>query len=151
MTPLVRRATLADLEEVAALHREAFPRQRDSDTWVSATLSASPRFFAFVLAIQGKLAGYIFWAQKSGIRSEAILELDQIAIHRQWRHQGYGEQLIRESLTLTIAELEGNRQSLKSVLASTRADNAARRLYAKVLGARVVAEIGGLHSGAEVI
>lgn len=151
MAQLVRRATPTDLEEIAAVHREAFPRQRDSEIWVNATLSASPRFLAFVLVIGGKVVGYIFWAQKSGIRPSATLELDQIAILQQWRQQGYGEHLIRESLSLAIAELKSNRQSLKSVLVSTRADNDAKRLYAKVLGARVVAEIDGLYSATEVL
>ncbi len=32
MTPLVRPATLADVEAIARIHREAFPRQRDSET-----------------------------------------------------------------------------------------------------------------------
>ena len=151
MASLVRRATLTDLGEIAAIHREAFPRQQDSETWVSATLSASPRLLAFVFAVEERVVGYIFWAQKSGIRPFATLELDQIAVLEQWRRQGCGEHLIRESLSLVSAELKGNQQSLKSVLVSTRADNDARNFYAKVLGARVVAEIDGLYSATEVL
>ena len=151
MDPLVRRATLTDLEDIASIHREAFPRQRDSETWIRATLSASPRLLTFVLVIDGSVIGYVFWAQKSGIRPSAILELDQIGIIHQCRNQGYGERLIRESLSLATAELKGNGQSLKAVLVSTRTDNDAKRLYAKVLGAHVVAEIEGLYSATEVL
>ena len=150
MTPLVRRAAASDIEEIATIHREAFPRQRDSEAWVKATLSAVPRILTFVLALDSSVAGYIFWAQKSGIRPSVVLELDQVAIVSQFRRQGYGERLIRESLALVAAELKGNGQSLRSVLVSTRADNAAQSLYAKILGAKVVASIEGLYSATEV-
>ena len=97
------------------------------------------------------MVGYIFWSQKSGIRPSAVLELDQIAVMPQFQHQGHGEGLIRESLSLVVAELRDKGQSLKSVLISTRADNDAQRLYAKLLGARVVANIDGLYSATEVM
>ncbi len=150
MAILVRRAVPSDIEEIAAIHREAFPRQRESETWVSATLSAFPRMLSFALVLDGRVAGYIFWAQKAGIRPSAVLELDQIAISRRFQHQGHGEKLIRESLSLVAATLKSNGQSLKSVLVSTRADNDAQRLYAKVLGARVVASIENLYSAKEL-
>ena len=150
MTPLVRRAAASDIEEIATIQREAFPRQRDSEAWVKATLSAVPRILTFVLALDSSVAGYIFWAQKSGIRPSVVLELDQVAIVSQFRRQGYGERLIRESLALVAAELKGNGQSLRSVLVSTRADNDAQSLYARILGAKVVASIEGLYSATEV-
>lgn len=95
--------------------------------------------------------GYIFWAQKSGIRPDAVVELDQIAVLSEWRGRGLGEMLLRESLARVKAELEANDQVLKSVLVSTRADNQAQRLYEKVLGAKVVASIDNLYSATEVL
>lgn len=151
MSSLVRRATSTDLTEIAVIHRQAFPRQGESETWVRATLSAIPRLLSFVLVIEDAVMGYIFWAQKSGIRSSAVLELDQIAVATQFQRQGHGERLIKESLALVVVELKDKGQSLKAVLISTRADNDAQRLYAKVLGARVVASIDGLYSAPEVL
>ncbi|MDD1016552.1 GNAT family N-acetyltransferase [Pseudomonas rubra] len=151
MKPAVRPATIEDTQAISALHREAFVRQQASDLWVQATLSAYPRLLPFVLVLDGQIAGYIFWAQKSGIRPAATLELDQIAIAARHQGHGYGEHLIRESLALATASLHGTGQTLKSILVSTRADNAAQRLYAKVLGAKVVASIEGLYSATEVI
>lgn len=151
MHPQVRPATLADTLPIATLHREAFTRQMGSETWVHATLSAAPRMLAFVLELEGEIAGYIFWAQKSGIRPEATLELDQIAVTGRHRGRGFGEHLIRASLALVTEALSSQGQRIKSVLVSTRADNAAQQLYAKVLGAKVVASIDGLYSATEVI
>ena len=150
MTTSVRRAKPEDAARMAAIHRDAFPRQMDSETWVGATLAAAPRMLAYVMVQGGAIAGYIFWSQKSGIRSRAVVELDQIAICAELRGKGLGEQLIRESLSCVTTELAASGQSVKLILVSTRADNQAQRLYAKVLGAQVVAEIKDLYSAAEV-
>lgn len=146
----VRQACSGDTAAIAAIHRESFPRQRDSKEWVEATLAASPRMLVYVLMQGEEVSGYIFWAQKSGIRPAAVVELDQIAVQATLRGQGLGELLIIESLVLLREKLSGNNQSLKSILVSTRADNAAQRLYRKTLGARVVARIRDLYSATEV-
>lgn len=151
MLPLVRRAKLSDTAAISAVHREAFPRQRESETWVTATLAATPRMFVFVAEYESSLVGYIFWAQKSGIRASAVIELDQIAVLSKCRNMGFAGHLIKESLALVKSELSANCQTVKSVLVSTRADNEAQRLYARVLGAKIVATIEDLYSAAEVL
>lgn len=147
----VRPAAAPDTPAIAALHCEAFPRQRDSVTWVSATLAAAPRLLAYVLEHDGEIAGYIFWAQKSGIRPAAVLELEQIAVPAHLRGNGFGKRLIRESLALVADHLRASGQTVKSVLVSTRADNRAQRLYRRVLGAEVVATLDNLYSATEVL
>ena len=146
----VRLADTPDIAAVAALHRDAFPRQMDSVAWVSATLAASPRLLAYVLEQDQAVAGYVFWAQKSGIRPAAVLEIEQIVVSARMQGIGLGERLIRESLSLVAARLRANGQSVRSILVSTRADNRAQRIYARVLGARVVAEVEDLYSATEV-
>ncbi len=63
---------------------------------------------AFVLVCEEVLAGYIFWAQKSGIRSSAVIELDQVAMLSGFRRMGHGKRLIRESLALAASALAAN-------------------------------------------
>src|SRR5688500_5170809 len=116
MNTLVRRASSEDIDAVSSIHREAFSRQRDSERWVTATMAAAPRMLAYVVVIDEGVAGYIFWAQKSGIRPAAVIELDQIAVLSRFRGCGLGEQLIRHSLELVEAELAANGQSVRSVL-----------------------------------
>lgn len=146
-----RKARMDDTLAIAQIHRNAFERQRNSETWVSATLAAEPRFYVFVLEVDSKVAGYIFWAQKSGFRPDPVLELDQIALRNAYRGKGHAETLIRESLEMVESELQHTGQALKAILVSTRYDNKAQRLYEKALGVRVVATIGDLYSAAEVI
>lgn len=150
MVSSVRRATSSDTPAIAEIHRQEFPRQRDSITWVSATLAAAPRFLVYVLEHDGEVSGYVFWAQKSGIRSAAVLELEQIAVFSRVQGIGLGERLIRESFSLVTAQLRADNQSVKSILISTRADNQAQRLYSRVIGAKVVATIESLYSATEV-
>lgn len=150
MSIIVRPATNTDVNAIASIHRSVFERQRDSEVWVAATLAASPRFLAYVLTIDEDLIGYIFWAQKSGIRPATVIELDQIAVSSSFQGRGFGEQLIRDSLAQVEARLRANQQSLKSILVSTRDDNAAQRLYARVLGAKVMTKVENLYSATEV-
>ena len=147
----IRKASISDTSAIAAVHSEAFARQHNSEQWVSSTLAAEPRFYCYVIELAAEIAGYIFWAQKSGLRPEAVLELDQVAVLKRYQGQGYAETLIRESLAMVEHQLAETGQSLKAVLVSTRADNLAQRLYAKTLGVKTVAQIDDLYSAAEII
>jgi len=151
MEATVRKASVRDSALISAIHREAFARQQNSEQWVSATLAASPRFYCYVVEVGTDVAGYIFWAQKSGIRPEAVLELDQVAVLRKYQGMGHAEKLIRESILQVERDLTEGGQKIKTVLVSTRADNFAQRLYAKILGVKIVARIDDLYSAAEVI
>ena len=147
----IRKATLQDSASIVAIHRAAFARQTHSAQWVAATLAAEPRFLVYVAELGAEMVGYIFWAQKSGIRPDAVLELDQVAVLQRHQGQGYAEQLIRGSMALAEQQLAQTGQRVKAVLVSTRADNPAQRLYAKTLGVNTVAHIDDLYSAAEVL
>ena len=151
MEAVVRKASIRDSTSIAAIHHEAFARQQHSEQWVASTLAAEPRFYCFVVEVGTEMVGYIFWAQKSGFRPEAVLELDQVAVQKRYQGVGYAEKLIRESMGLVEQQLAETGQKIKAVLVSTRADNLAQRLYTKVLGVKTVAQIDDLYSAAEVI
>ncbi len=118
---------------------------------MTSTLAAEPRFYCYVVEVGAEMAGYIFWAQKSGFRSEVVLELDQVAVLKRYQGKGYAEKLIRESMELVEHQLAETGQKIKAVLVSTRADNLAQRLYTKILGVKTVAQIDDLYSASEVI
>ena len=125
-------------------------RQQHSLEWLTATLAAHPRFLCYVAQVQGGLAGYILWAQKSGFRAQAVLELDQIAVLPDRHGQGIGRALIDQSLPQVKAELARQGSALKHIIVNTRADNHAQQLYRSALGAEVVATIADLYSADEV-
>ncbi len=139
-----------DLDKVAIVHADAFQRQQLSKAWLSCTLKASPRTLCFVIEQTKQIEGYIVWAQKSGFRPEAVIELEQVAISPNQQNKGLGQYLIEQSLSQVKDQLSISGSSVKHVLVSTRADNHAQNIYRKVLGAEVEATISNLFSADEV-
>lgn len=141
-----------DIDEVARLHAQAFPRQQNSVDWVRCNFAAFPRIMIFVARDEkDRIVGYIQWIQKSGFRKEAVIELEQIAVIQNQQGKGIGTQLIKESLKLFRNYLKDSGYLLKAILVSTRTDNVAQVLYKKTLDAEEVAVIKNLYSHDEVI
>ena len=113
-------------------------------------MKAFPRNMCFVIKNENQICGYIIWAQKSGFRPEAVIELEQVAISPSQQNKGLGQYLIEQSLSQVKEQLSSLGSSVKHVLVSTRADNHAQNIYRKVLGAEVEATISNLFSADEV-
>lgn len=147
---IIRSITVGDLSQTAKIHKETFIRQTLSYEWLECTLKAFPRMLSYVAIINGMVAGYIIWSQKSGFRPEAIMELEQLAVQPTLQSQGIGKALIKQSLHLVRMQLTSQGSNLKHVVVTTRADNYAQALYKKVLGAQVEATVADLYSADEV-
>jgi len=147
----IRKMADTDVHAVAVVHKEAFPRQSESLEWISCNYKAYPRIQYFVAESQGQIVGYIEWLQKSGLRKEVILELEQMAVAPSFQGKGIGRSLIQKSLPLISQQVAERRASLKHVIVTTRADNHAQRLYASTLNATVEATISNLYSADEVV
>ena len=150
LTLEVRIADENDLDELANVHQSAFLRQKQSKEWLACTIKAYPRNLCFIVKKNDKVCGYIVWAQKSGFRPKAVLELEQIAIHPNYQSMGIGQNLIRKSFEQVKQLLLAEGSKVKHILVSTRADNYAQDIYRKVLGAEVEATISNLFSADEV-
>ena len=139
-----------DLLNASLVHKEAFVRQKLSYEWIECNLNAFPRFLSFVAELEDSLVGYIIWSQKSGFRSEAVLELEQIAVLPKHHGRGIGKDLIEKSLPFVKNQLAKQDSILKHIIVNTRADNYAQKLYRNTLGAEVEATIANLYSADEV-
>jgi ribosomal protein S18 acetylase RimI-like enzyme len=146
----IRAMQAAYLSAAAEVHQQAFVRQKQSLQWLESSLNAFPRFLCFVAEEQARVVGYILWAQKSGFRDQAVLELDQVAVLPAEQGRGIARRLIDESLPLVKQQLSRQGSTLKHVIVNTRADNHAQRLYKSALDAEVVATIADLYSADEV-
>lgn len=141
-----------DVDAVVKIHAQQFPRQKDSNKWISCNFAAFPRIMIYVARDESdKVIGYVQWCHKSGFRKEAVLDLEQIAVEKSNQGMGVGTKLIKESLESVKDYLSDTGSKLKAVMVSTRTDNDAQRLYQKALGAEPVAVIKDLYSSDEVI
>jgi ribosomal protein S18 acetylase RimI-like enzyme len=140
-----------DIAAVAAVQAQAFPRQLNSLEWITCNAQAYPRMRYFVAVVEDDVVGYVLWTEKSGFRKDVVLELEQIAVLPAHQRQGIAEELIRQSLPHVTAQLEARGSTLNTIIVTTRTDNAAQRLYARVLGAEVEATIPNLFGTDEVV
>jgi ribosomal protein S18 acetylase RimI-like enzyme len=141
-----------DIDAVAKVHAEQFPRQLDSVRWIGCNFAAFPRIMMFVARDEkDKVIGYIQWIQKSGFRQQSVIELEQIAVLKNQQGKGVGTLLIEKSLKYIKEYLDDIDSNLKAILVTTRTDNSAKSLYEKVLKAKEIAVIKDLYSHDEVI
>ena len=146
----IRRMTEDDIDQAAQVHAAAFPRQTFSRDWVQCGFRAFPKIQFFVAERNGEIVGVAFWTEKSGFRKEAIVELEQIAVHPSMQGQGIGTALIQQSLPPVAAKIAERGACLKHLLVNTRADNYAQQLYEKAMGAVPAATISGMFPVDEV-
>jgi len=146
----IRHMEIRDLAKASLVHKEAFIRQQYSFEWLECNINAYPRMLSFVAEVDDSIVGYIIWNQKSGFRSEAVIELEQIAVLSRSHGQGIGKSLIEETLPFVKYQLMKQGSVLKHITVTTRADNHAQKLYRNALGAEVEATITNLYSADEV-
>ena len=147
---IVRAMAAEDIEQVSVIHNRVFVRQGRSREWVECNFRAFPRMRYFVAQDEGRLEGYIHWTERSGFRERVVLELEQLGVRPERQGQGVGRRLIVESLSLVGKAIAGRGAVIQHIVVTTRADNAAQRLYRDVLGAEIEAAIPGLYSADEV-
>ena len=146
----IRHMEIKDLPKASLVHKEAFVRQQYSLEWLECNINAYPRMLSFVAEVNDSIVGYIIWNQKSGFRSEAVIELEQIAVLPNLHGQGIGRNLIEQTLPFVKYQLTKQGAVLKHITVNTRADNHAQKLYRDTLGAEVEATITNLYSADEV-
>lgn len=148
---IIRMANEDDLGVIAGIHAEAFTRQQLSEQWIKCNFNAYPLKRFFIVEIAGQIIGYILWSEKSGFRQEPVIELEQMAVTREHQGKGVGSTLILESLQNVKNAIASRGATVKTILVTTRTDNAAQRLYRKTLGVNAIAIIPALYSADEVI
>lgn len=146
---VVRRATEKDLSAAAKVHELAFPRQTFSKDWIDCVFRAFPKSQLFVAELNGEIVGLIFWTEKSGFRKEAVVELEQIAVHPDYYGKGIGVHLIAQSIIEVAEKIAERDAKLSHVLGNTRANNTALKLYQK-LGAQIIGSASAMFTADEV-
>lgn len=142
----IRKMTVEDLLPASHIHQQNFVRQNDSQLWLKCHILSYPRDFTYVIETEKQVVGYIIWTQKSGFRQQVVLELSQIAIDKDFQHQGYATQLILVSLKQVILYLNDHDQQLDKLYISTGANNNAKSLYTKLFQPEIEATFHHLYN-----
>jgi ribosomal protein S18 acetylase RimI-like enzyme len=151
---LIRRMKEKQIEEVADIASKCFSGLKGkgkAKKWIRCNFKAFPRMQYFVAQLRGKVLGYILWVEKGGFRENAVLELEQIAVHPDYRGIRIGTKLIRESLKELKDYLRKRRSKLKLIEISTGVSNKAQKLYKKTLNAKLECVIRDFFREDEVI
>lgn len=147
----VRKMLERDIPSVAKLHEIVFPRQTFSMDWVQCTYRSFPMHQCFVAETDGKIVGFVFWAEKSGFRKEAFVELVQGGTDPVYQRQGICSTLVEQSMRMVADKIAERGALLKNIVVNTRADNHfALSIAKKVLNAQPVAVVPGVFTADEV-
>lgn len=150
-TQKASKESLRDIAKIASENFSGFKEIKNARKWVKANFLAFPRMQYFVVKQKGKILGYILWLEKGGFRKEAVFELEQIAVSKEFHGKGMGTELIKTSLIEIKKYLKERGSVLKSVEVTTGTENKAQNLYKKTLGAEVECVVKNLFRGDEVI
>jgi len=151
---VVRRMREGDIDGMVRVYLDCFRGMRDPklvEEWMMCNYRAYPRMQYFVAEKDGRVVGYILWVEKGGFRKEAVLELEQIGVLKEFRGKGIGSRLVLESLKEMRRYLNERGSKLKLVEVTTGTSNKAQRLYEKTLKAKPECVIRNLYRGDELI
>jgi len=123
-----------EMNQVVEIARENFSGMRSKEnaiTWFRGKFNSFPVSEYYVLSLQEQIGGYILWTEHGGLREEAFVELEQIAVRRNLRGYGFGLQLILQSFGALEDRLRKRGSFIKNILVTTNTANEAQRLYLK--------------------
>ena len=147
----IREAKKEDIESIAGIYNECFPKESNHKLWIESSFSSYPSGVYYVISIEGKISGYILWCVKNGFRDNTIIELEQIGIHPGSSGKGLGRRLIEITLDKFKDHLSSLGHNVGAIIVTTSEGNFAEKLYQSTLGVSRAALITGFGSGDEVI
>ncbi|MDP4007340.1 MAG: GNAT family N-acetyltransferase [bacterium] len=103
----VRRAGEQDLRAMAEINTASFAgNQGDVEKaleWVRCWFRAFPLYQYFVVQVEDKVAGYVGWQLHGGfLRSQPVIELEQVAVAEQFQGQGLAPRLCEETMDMVV-------------------------------------------------
>ena len=135
----VRPMSINELDHVVQIYLKSFKGMVNPESirrWFICQLNSYPRNIGFVAVVGDAVRGYIVWCERGGFRQRAVVELEQIAVHPDFRRKGLASYLTIQSFIYLKKLLKDERRSVRLVVIYTSAEHGARSLYEKTLGAK---------------
>lgn len=143
-----------DINQVVNIYLKCFKgmhKPAEARKWIKLRHNSYPVSQFFVGTLGRKIVGYILWFELGGLRKDAVLELEQIAVAPDYQGRSFGRTIIKESLKAISSYLKKRGSALKLVKVTTGTTNEAQKLYKDVLHAEPVAIIPDFFRSDEVI
>ena len=147
----IRKAQSQDIDDIASIYRDCFPRELNHKLWIESSFKSYPRGVYYVIESEGVIVAYILWCVKNGFRKNTIVELEQIGVSPQNSGKGFGRQLIAQSFELFKEHVSSLGHTVGAVMVTTSEGNFAENLYTSTLDVTRAAVLKGYGSGNEVI
>ncbi|MEM0365028.1 MAG: GNAT family N-acetyltransferase [Candidatus Nitrosocaldus sp.] len=151
----IRAMVEQDIPSVARIYLENFKGMKSYDDvvrWMVMKHRSKPVCMYYIAMLGEEHVGYILWTEHGGFRSNAVLELEQIAVAKRYQGRGIGGMLVVESLKDVCRYLHERGSELKLVIVTTSNSNTnAKRFYGKVLNAKEEAVLHDIYGSDELI
>lgn len=147
----IRQANKSNINGISKVYAVCFPREVNHEIWVTSCFNSYPKSVYYVCMDNNDTQGYILWSVRNGFRANAIIELEQLAVHPEQAGHGIGRKLISESFKLFKSHVAGLGLDVGSVMVTTSEGNYAEKLYKSTLGVTRNGIIEGYGSGNELV
>ena len=136
---MIRRATEKDIQKIADINRHSFSGNKPAglaEKWIEAHFGHGDQYQYFVFEEDGKIAGYISWEVKGGFaRKVPVMELEQLAVHPDFRGAGVGKKLTLETFEIVkkwIRETRPEAEMMRIFVWVKKENEPAKTLYSQV-------------------
>ena len=150
----VEEAKKQDFEAVSAIDWENFSHDHAGFKYAKARVKAqwnrrsNPLSRYYVIRVGHQVAGFALWVVRSGYKETLSVELERLAISKEFREKHLGLALARFSVDLFEKFQQKIHPELNLrfsvVLLTTGSDNVSHRLYERALGVESKGKIGAI-------
>ena len=137
---MTRQANKDDLSQIAVIDRLSFSGNKPvgaAELWVESHFNRLyEQYFYFVYEKDGKIVGYVGWELQGGFAREVpVIELQKLAVHPSYRHQGVGADLAKTSflgVKHLIKEKQPEAQMMRVVVWTKKDNEKAQAIYRNI-------------------
>jgi len=136
---MIRHATSRDLKAIAAINRTSFSGNKPKGTaerWVKSHFEQGAQYHYVVDVKNGVVRAFIGWELKGGFARETpALELEQLAVHEDFRGKGIGQKIVEASfkkMKTWLTKHQPEAQSVRVFVWAKDENGYARKIYTRL-------------------